>query len=454
MPHTPNLTRGATRLVATTLFVALLFAAVIPLYNAGAAPLAATSPILVAAANFSILADTLISDADLLDSTSISGDVGLDGSGASYSGLNTVEVAGTIYANDAAGPDGGTGNNPVLMTSARNDNIAAFGALDTGANADANCISPYTFGGGNVDLVGATLVPGVYCADTFTLTGTLTLSGSGVWVFKSAATLITSGTANVVGGDPCNVWWRVVSSATLGTNTQLTGNILALTSIGLNTGATLNGRAFAQTGAVTLDDNTITRPLCSPTTVTTNLSSSSVTAGSTVFDSATLGGVTGNAGGSVTYTVYTDSTCTLNAQTAGTVTVTNGVVPNSNTILFNSAGTFFWQAVYSGDSNNLGASSVCTTEQLTVNAAVATDSPTSAPPAATSAPPAATNAPAPTATFAPTLAPTATTPAVVGLPNAGGGPSPREDFLWTAILAAVVVGAIALGLSARARRRA
>lgn len=254
-----------------SIILLLLFSVVGPSFDVAAAPLAATSPSLGTAASFSVLAKTLISDADVLNLTSISGDVGLDNSGASYSGLNTVEVAGTIYATDAVGPDGAAGNNPGLMTTARNDNTAAYGQLNAGDNADANCIAPYVFGTGNIDLVGANLVPGVYCADTFTLSGTLTLSGSGVWVFKSAATLITSGTANVVGGDPCNVWWRVPSSATLGTNTSLIGNILALTSIQLQTGAALNGRALAQTAAVTLDDNTITGPVCAtaPTAVPT-----------------------------------------------------------------------------------------------------------------------------------------------------------------------------------------
>jgi hypothetical protein len=43
-------------------------------------------------------------------------------------------------------------------------------------------------------------------------------------------------------------------------------------------------------------------------------------------------------------------------------------VPDSNAITFNSAGTFYWQAVYSGDTNNNGATSACTSEVLTVTA--------------------------------------------------------------------------------------
>ena len=101
--------------------------------------------------------------------------------------------------------------------------------------------------------------------------------------------------------------------------------------------------------------------------ISTALSSTSVSIGTTVQDSATLTGATSNAGGTVTYTVYSDANCSLNAQSAGTVTVTNGVVPDSNAITFNSAGTFYWQAVYSGDANNNGATSSCTSEQVVVN---------------------------------------------------------------------------------------
>jgi hypothetical protein len=112
----------------------------------------------------------------------------------------------------------------------------------------------------------------------------------------------------------------------------------------------------------------------SPTIATTLSATSPINIGTAVHDSATLTGATSNAGGTVTYTVYTDSACTLNPQSAGTVNVTNGVVPDSNPITFNSAGTFFWQAVYSGDANNNGATSVCTTEQLVVktNPSIAT----------------------------------------------------------------------------------
>ncbi len=101
--------------------------------------------------------------------------------------------------------------------------------------------------------------------------------------------------------------------------------------------------------------------------ISTTLSASSVSIGDPVHDSATLSGETSGAGGTVTYSAYTDAACTQNQRGAGTVTVTNGVVPDSGVLSFDHAGTFYWQAVYSGDADNNGATSPCTSEQLVVN---------------------------------------------------------------------------------------
>jgi hypothetical protein len=65
------------------------------------------------------------------------------------------------------------------------------------------------------------------------------------------------------GAQACNVFWQVGSSSTLGTNSTFIGTIMALTSISLQTGAKLDGRALARNGGVTLDSNTITRSACS-----------------------------------------------------------------------------------------------------------------------------------------------------------------------------------------------
>jgi hypothetical protein len=362
MLRTPNLSRGATLLVTFSLIAVILFTAAISVFDVAAAPLVATSPTLGTANSFAILAAEAITDA--ASTNVITGDVGLSpGTGAAID-ITCAELTGTIYDTDGAYTGGVGGSdtlclstNPGLLTSAQADNSAAFTALSAGANAPCT----QDFGPVVTDLSGMSLVPGVYCTDVggvgaFTLTGTLTLVGEGVWIFRSGSTLITSGTANVVGGNSCDVWWRVPSSATLGTNTQLTGNILALTSITLANGATLDGRALAQTAAVTLDANTITSdPLC---------------------------------------TASTD-----------TPTPSNTPPPSSTPL----------------------------------------PGPTSVP-ADTQAP---TVAPLPTLT----LQATATIPSVVGLPAAGGASAPRNDFLWNAVLAALAVGAIAIGLGVRKRRR-
>jgi hypothetical protein len=100
----------------------------------------------------------------------------------------------------------------------------------------------------------------------------------------------------------------------------------------------------------------------------TFLSSNLLTPGGSAHDSALLLDEAPGAGGTVTYTVYTDPSCAMGARDAGTVTVTNGGVPNSQTLAFPTAGLFFWQATYSGDANNNAASSPCLSEPLVVRA--------------------------------------------------------------------------------------
>lgn len=135
---------------------------------------AATSPGLGEAASFAVLAGTAITN---VPTSVITGDVGLSpAAGSNYAGLNTSEVSGTIFAPDSSGPDGITGDNPDLLTVAKTDLVTAYNGLASGDNADASCNVSYSFGAGNKDLSGASLAPGVYCADTFTLTGTLPLA--------------------------------------------------------------------------------------------------------------------------------------------------------------------------------------------------------------------------------------------------------------------------------------
>lgn len=115
------------------------------------------------------------------------------------------------------------------------------------------------------DLGGQTLVAGVYNYDSSAgLTGTLTLDAQGNpnarFVFQIGSTLTTASDSDVSlinGAQVCNVFWAVGSSATIGTSTNFVGNILAVTSITVTTGAVSNGGLYALNGAVTLDDNVV-----------------------------------------------------------------------------------------------------------------------------------------------------------------------------------------------------
>jgi hypothetical protein len=120
------------------------------------------------------------------------------------------------------------------------------------------------------DLGGKTLTSGVYCfSSSAQLTGALTLNAQGnanaTFVFKTGSTLTTASASSVSlinGGNPCGVAWQIGSSATLGTTTSFIGNLIALSSITLNTGANIIGRALARNGAVTLDTNNSSMAAC------------------------------------------------------------------------------------------------------------------------------------------------------------------------------------------------
>jgi uncharacterized protein with beta-barrel porin domain len=144
------------------------------------------------------------------------------------------------------------------------------------------------------NLGGLTLVPGVYnFSSSAQLTGLLTLNGPGNYIINIGSTLTTASASRVLlenGALGGNVFWRVGSSATIGTTTSFVGDILAMASITLTTGATINcGAAWAQTGAVTLDTNTIA--ICSalvPSTTTLNTLNTSAAITAVVAATGTL----------------------------------------------------------------------------------------------------------------------------------------------------------------------
>lgn len=112
-----------------------------------------------------------------------------------------------------------------------------------------------------------TVTPGVYTVIApETLTGTITLDGAGVYIFRSASAyhFANSAQINLINGaSACNVFWIVGSQMTIGTSAHVEGTIIANTElISLATGATLKGRAFSRIAQVTLDTNQITEPVC------------------------------------------------------------------------------------------------------------------------------------------------------------------------------------------------
>jgi hypothetical protein len=133
--------------------------------------------------------------------------------------------------------------------------------LTTAYNAAAGATSTGTLPG---NLAGLTFTPGVYTnASSVQNSGIVTLSGAGQFIFQIGSTLTTATSSSVVlinGAQASNIFWQVGSSATLGTTSAFSGNILALTSITLTTGASLQGRALARNGAVTLDSNSVNNP--------------------------------------------------------------------------------------------------------------------------------------------------------------------------------------------------
>jgi hypothetical protein len=193
------------------------------------------------------------------------------------------------------------------------------------------------------DIGGMELVAGVYKASSsLGLTGTVTLDAEhnpdAVFIFQAPSTLITASNSTVSllnGAQACNVFWQVGSSATLGTNTTFVGNILALTSASLNTGATVQGRVLARNGAVTLDDNVITRATCAIPSATTTTSAGGPTSTTTAPGATTTtapGATTTTAPGATTTTGAGATTTTAPGATTTTgAGATTTTAPGSTT---------------------------------------------------------------------------------------------------------------------------
>lgn len=211
------------------------------------APVLANPSYLGTAQNFAVLGGSAVTNTG---NSVVTGDLGVSPSLA-ITGFPPGLVTGTTNAGDATAQQ------------AQSDLTTAYNAL-----ASQACTQDLT----GQDLGGKTLTPGVYCfSKSAQLTGTLTLDALGnpdaVFIFKIGSTLTTASnaTVSVVNGyaaSTCGISWQVGSSATLGTGTLFLGNVVALTSITMNTGASINGRVLARNGAVTLDTNNANSSMC------------------------------------------------------------------------------------------------------------------------------------------------------------------------------------------------
>ena len=274
------------------------------------AALAAGPARLGTAGNFAVVASSTITNTGL---TTITGDVGLS-PGSSVTGFapctppapaDCVALTGALHVADG------------VALQAKADALDAYNDL---VQLESTCTELV-----DVELAGATFTPGVYCSPgTFNLSagGTLTLDAQGdpdaEFIFLTGAggtTLITGADSQVLligEAQPCNVYWQVGSSATIGVGTDFVGNILAEDSIQLQTGATLEGRALALNGAVTLDTNTITKADCEGSPPTTTPTTTPTTGTPTT--------------GTPTTGTPTTGTPTTGTPTTGTPTTTRGAI--------------------------------------------------------------------------------------------------------------------------------
>lgn len=247
--------RSVFSLVCSLALICMVTAVIIPGVSA------CTSNVnLGSAGNYAILAKSGITTTG---TTAIVGNIGVSPIAAtSMTGFGLIMdpsnqfstsslVVGRIYTADYTDPT------PAKMTTAVSDMERAY------TNAAGRTPGVTELGAGNIG--GLTLAPGVYKWGTGVIIPTdVTLSGgqNDVWIFQVAQTLdIASGKQVILkgGAQPKNIYWQVAGATTLGTYSVFNGNILGATNIALKTGATLNGRALAQT-AVTLDANKVTVP--------------------------------------------------------------------------------------------------------------------------------------------------------------------------------------------------
>lgn len=211
------------------------------------------------AGNYVVLAKSAVNNSP---TSAFTGDLGLSPAAESfYTGFSQTaatgystsdQVTGKMYAADMTDPT------PSNLTTAVNDMTTAYN--DAAGRPTPDFVELYTG-----EIGGKTLTPGLYkWSNTVLIASDVTISGAAddVWIFQIAENLTMSSGVNITlsgGAQAKNIFWQVAGEVTIGTTAHFEGIILSMTSITLNTGATLNGRTLAQTAAI-FDANTVSQP--------------------------------------------------------------------------------------------------------------------------------------------------------------------------------------------------
>lgn len=242
----------------------IVFSVFLLVFIIGVVSAAGPAPVnLGTAGNFAILAQSAVTS---VPTSIITGNVGLHPAAGSFYVLSCPEVvSGTIYSTSAGGPLCEVVDSTSLNI-AVNDKLAAYNdaagrAQGVGPNLNLN--------GGTLN--GDNLAPGTYTWNTpgdVTITGDITLTGTAtdVWIFQISGTLNIDANKKIIlagGAQASNIFWQVADVVTLQAGSIFNGNILGASTIRMQNGATLNGRALSKTD-VTLIASTVTKPVAAP----------------------------------------------------------------------------------------------------------------------------------------------------------------------------------------------
>jgi hypothetical protein len=317
-------------------------------------------------------------------------------SGASPNASGTVTF--TVYTNSTCNSQATTGNGNQISAQPGSVSVSGNGTYDSAPitfyQVGTYYWQAYYAGDNNNGSATSSCTSEILTVSKTTpsITTTLGFSSLGVGQTDSDAATLSGATSNASGTVVFTVYTDNLcsSKATTGTGNQISAQPGSASVHGNGTydSATItfyqagtyywqasyngDGNNGSATSSCTSEEVTVSK---AGPSITTTLSTSSIPVGQTVSDTADLSGATSSAGGTVTFTVYTNPTCSIEATTGtgnqisaqgGSAGVSGNGTYDSGTVTFYEAGTYYWQASYSGDNNNTGAKSGCTSETLTV----------------------------------------------------------------------------------------